>query len=130
MVKKAAAAIAIAAIVAGALYVAGFRVALDGSGMLPRFIASSPDYDALEADRARQRTAAPSPRVSEERPVMESASPAAPVMPPNAEAPPPRRPALAVWPDFRGPARDGRSSEAINTEWPAGGLPQLWKQPI
>ena len=41
-----------------------------------------------------------------------------------------RRVPPAVWPDFRGPARDGRSAEVIRTDWPAGGLPQLWKQPI
>jgi outer membrane protein assembly factor BamB len=35
-----------------------------------------------------------------------------------------------VWPDFRGPHRDGRSTETIRTDWPADGLPQLWKQPI
>ncbi len=37
---------------------------------------------------------------------------------------------MAVWPDFRGPARDGRSAEAILTDWPSSGLRQLWKQPI
>jgi outer membrane protein assembly factor BamB len=101
--------------------------------MMPRFIASSPDYDALEADRARQRAAAPAPRVAEERPAMESApSTPLPVMPESIRTveTPPRRPSLAVWPDFRGPARDGRSREAISTEWPAEGLPRLWKQPV
>lgn len=35
------------------------------------------------------------------------------------------------WTDFRGPARDGSYAEsAIQTKWPATGLPQLWKQPI
>ena len=30
----------------------GYRVGFDGSGYMPRFLAASPDYDALEADRA------------------------------------------------------------------------------
>ena len=37
----------------------------------------------------------------------------------------------AYWTDFRGPNRAGEYSESpINTEWPAAGLPRLWKQPI
>jgi outer membrane protein assembly factor BamB len=35
------------------------------------------------------------------------------------------------WTDFRGPGRDGRYEEsAIKTNWPAQGLPLLWKQPV
>jgi outer membrane protein assembly factor BamB len=35
------------------------------------------------------------------------------------------------WTNFRGPARDGRYDEqAVKTNWGAGGLPQLWRQPI
>ena len=37
----------------------------------------------------------------------------------------------AYWTDFRGPRRDGLYTEtAIRTEWPAGGLEPLWRQPI
>src|SRR5580693_3278796 len=37
----------------------------------------------------------------------------------------------AYWTDFRGPNRAGEYTESpINTEWPAAGLPRLWKQPI
>ena len=37
----------------------------------------------------------------------------------------------AYWTDFRGPNRAGEYAESpINTEWPATGLPRLWKQPI
>src|ERR1017187_890607 len=37
----------------------------------------------------------------------------------------------AYWTDFRGPNRAGEYSESpINTEWPAAGLPRLWKQPV
>jgi outer membrane protein assembly factor BamB len=45
------------------------------------------------------------------------------------EAAAPLRPP-AVWPDFRGPARDGRSLETIRTAWPSDGPRRLWKQPI
>ncbi len=35
------------------------------------------------------------------------------------------------WTNFRGPARDGRYDEqAIKTNWPAGGLKPMWKQPV
>jgi outer membrane protein assembly factor BamB len=35
------------------------------------------------------------------------------------------------WTDFRGPHRDGNYDEMpILTEWPASGLPLLWRQPI
>ena len=125
--------LAVLAIAAGALYVAGFRIALDGSGMFPRFVSSAPDYDALEADRARQREAAPPTSAADDRAPAQSApaSEAAPVAPKTLGAAEPARPRVpAIWPDFRGPARDGRSAEVIRTDWPAGGLPQLWKQPI
>ena len=37
----------------------------------------------------------------------------------------------SYWTNFRGPARDGRYDEIpIRTNWPAEGLPLLWKQPI
>lgn len=52
-------------------------------------------------------------------------SPVAPAQP-VAHAPPP-----SYWTDFRGPNRAGVYSETkINTDWPAAGLPRLWKQPI
>ncbi len=35
------------------------------------------------------------------------------------------------WIDFRGPGRDGRYEQTpIRTNWPAEGLPRLWKQPV
>jgi outer membrane protein assembly factor BamB len=41
------------------------------------------------------------------------------------------KPARNYWTDFRGPNRDGVYDELmIQTSWAAGGLPQLWKQPI
>ncbi|HYE63990.1 MAG TPA: PQQ-binding-like beta-propeller repeat protein [Pyrinomonadaceae bacterium] len=35
------------------------------------------------------------------------------------------------WTDFRGPGRDGRYDELmVKTNWPTGGLPLLWRQPV
>lgn len=137
MLRRTAIVLAIVAAIAAALYAFGVRIALDGSGTIPRFVSSGPDYDALEADRARQRVGTPPQSAPAEGPVQSAASPGA--SPPLAaeasgesirESAPAAPRAMAVWPDFRGPARDGRSAERILTEWPASGLRQLWKQPI
>jgi outer membrane protein assembly factor BamB len=122
----------------GVLYVFGVRLALDGSGTRPRFVSTSPDYDALEADRARQRERIPPP-------VKESGSD--PDSAPKSGSDPGDEPTQGIdtarnqgltpiggtpisWPDFRGPNRDGRYTDAIRTEWPTEGLPRLWKQPV
>ncbi len=63
-----------------------------------------PNFDALEASRRAQ-----------------------------ARMPLPSEPPAAAsdWPGFRGPNRDGHyDGQPIATNWPAGGLPPLWKQPI
>jgi hypothetical protein len=61
MLKRLAAVViailALLAIAAGALYVRGVRIGFDGA-RIPRFMTTAPDYDALEADRARQRAVA------------------------------------------------------------------------
>jgi outer membrane protein assembly factor BamB len=122
--------LAVLALVGGGLYLAGVRVGLDG-GSMPRFVSRGPDFDALEADRARQRAEA----AAAESPV--PPPPAAPAADstaaPEATAPSRSAPAVerASWPDFRGRHRDGRYDAApIRTEWPREGLPRLWKQPI
>ena len=43
-------------VVLGALFATGYRLALDGSGKMPRFLTKT-DYDALEADRAGRQQA-------------------------------------------------------------------------
>ena len=49
----------------------------------------------------------------------------------GAAAAAPTKSTRSYWTNFRGPARDGRYDEApIRTNWPASGLPLLWKQPI
>jgi outer membrane protein assembly factor BamB len=63
-----------------------------------------PDFDAVEASRRTQ---------------------------PKTSAPQPAPGAQADWPGFRGPLRDGHYGQTpIATNWPAGGLRALWKQPI
>lgn len=144
MLRKAALAVALVAVAAAGLYVAGFRLALDGSGMVPRFVSSGPDYDALEADRARQRERAPlgagktgsdpeavSKSGSDPQSNPESTPASGPEHGSTERVESPRsRGVTPTWSDFRGAARDGRSSEAVRTDWPSGGLPRLWKQPI
>ena len=141
MPKKMAFATALFVIVAAALYqFAGLRVALDGSGKWPRFVMRTPDYDALEADRASQHQR-PLPTAADAS--IGSVEPEVPpaVVPGNS-AGTVSAPAVAAasragatsrgsWPDFRGPNRDGRYLEtAIRTDWPREGLPRLWRQPI
>jgi outer membrane protein assembly factor BamB len=119
-------------VVLGALLAAGYRVALDGSGKMPRFLTKV-DYDALEADRALQHQEAPA--VSSSRP---EAAPAAVSVQQEARAadlavmPAAATPsAMANWTDFRGANRDGRyTARPIRTSWPREGLAQIWKQPV
>lgn len=137
MGKKVAASVALLAFAAGALYVRGFRLGLDGSGRMPRFVTSGPDYDALEAHRARQREqplpeSPTSTGTSEPSPVSATSAPPPPVAaPPASAAAAQRMPPRESWPDFRGRNRDGRYGDApIRTDWPKEGLPRLWRQPV
>ena len=135
--------VALVAVAAVLYQVGGVRVALDGSGTWPRYIFRVTDFDALEADRARQRpqpgaaAAADIPLTREAAPdgaTPSTPAPAAalstPLTPTNDEPPAAAGSTEGSWTDFRGPARDGRTDERIRTSWPAGGLPLLWKQPI
>jgi outer membrane protein assembly factor BamB len=114
-----------------AYYVFGMRIVLDGSGGLNVRFPASADEQArrIEAHRQAQRTAtadvAPPAAIA----------PASP--PPEGTAVPggagvlAADPALADWPAYRGPARDGIVPvRAILTDWPIDGLTPLWKQPI
>ncbi len=67
---------------------------------------TAPDYAAVEKSRAEQAGRGP---------VMTNRAAAGP----------------AYWTDFRGPNRDGHYDETrIQTNWPAAGLRELWRQPI
>ncbi len=83
-------------------------------------------YAAVESNRAEQAAqpaasiaAAPSPSPSPSASASPGASPVAPA------------PASNYWTNFRGPKRDGKYDEtAVSTNWPSGGLKQIWKQPV
>jgi outer membrane protein assembly factor BamB len=92
-------------------------------------------FSAVEQDRARQQ--------AEAAQATTAAAPQAAVVPgaPTATGQPAPAgttsdPATAhatrnYWTNFRGPNRDGRYDEmAVLTQWPAGGLKPIWKQPI
>ena len=86
----------------------GVRVELDG-GNLPRLARynEAAHFAALETDRAAQ-----------------------PVVPVSTTARVVDRRPEALWPAFRGAARDGTYDYGIRTDWPGDGLPLLWHQPI
>jgi outer membrane protein assembly factor BamB len=119
----------------------GLRVALDGTGAWPRFVSRAPDFDALEADRARQREhplpSLPSVAGADEPQRLPVAAVTGPQVPDADRTARDARlagaigPAHSYWPDFRGPGRDGEYRETpIRTDWPKAGLPRLWKHPI
>ena len=148
MFRKMALGIGLVVLAAVAAYhVLGLRVSVDGSGMIPRFLSSAPDYDALEADRARQRALLLSAALPQAPPAAVESGAAegvtdalsslvgATVVETPSEPSPPEASAVlpqdGYWPDFRGPRRDGRYDEGpVLTDWPADGLRQLWKHPI
>jgi outer membrane protein assembly factor BamB len=150
--KSAIVILALAVLALGVYRIGGRQVSRDGSGIWPRFFSSTPDYEALEADRARQRkTYAPvaarvdsgAPTSSPSTPELstpgrgaaatEAKLPEGRAIAPDARGEPggDRARADGFWPDFRGPNRDGRyQGVGIRTAWPPQGLPKLWKQPI
>ena len=148
MFRKMALGIGLVVLAAVAAYqVLGLRVSVDGSGMIPRFLSSEPDYDALKADRARQRAlllsadlpqappaAVESGAVEDVTDALSSLVGATVVETPSESSPPEASAVLpqdGYWPDFRGPRRDGRYDEGpVLTDWPEDGLRQLWKHPI
>ena len=120
-----------------------------GARALIALLASSsdPDYDALEADRARQRALLLSADLPQASPAavesgaaegvtdaLSSLVGATVVETPSESSPPETSAALpkdGYWPDFRGPRRDGRYDDGpVLTDWPEDGLRQLWKHPI
>jgi outer membrane protein assembly factor BamB len=81
----------------------------------------------LEAFRSRQPAQAPPPAPATVAAPAETARAAAPLTPVQTgeHVVPP------YWTDFRGPNRAGVYAETeIDPDWPAAGLPRLWKQPV
>src|SRR6185295_3740552 len=97
-------------------------------------VLPNPDADAhyaeLERHRAAQRE---SPPAVANAPSADQSPQAVAATPANSNeskpAPAPAKSTRSYWTNFRGPARDGRYDETpIRTDWPASGLPLLWKQ--
>lgn len=130
----------------------GLHVYLDGD-LRPHLAFGKPSahYDALEAQRAAQRGAGPTPAPAAHTepppaaaataavPIADAVSPAAPATAAAAPASPaqpstpgpPSATSAGSWTDYRGPARDGvYRQRAVAAAWPAGGPRLLWKQPI
>ena len=79
-------------------------------------------YRQLEAHRAAFQAPAPA---------MVEATPAAAAAPVKAASVPAPATGSTYWADFLGPGRLGHyDQEPILTEWPAGGLHKVWKQPV
>ena len=88
-------------------WLAGVRIEMSGGNlpMLTRYDAEA-HFEALEASRSARATPPPAATaVRDEGPE-------------------------AVWPAFRGAARDGHYRYPIRTHWPDDGLAPLWQQPI
>jgi outer membrane protein assembly factor BamB len=84
-------------------------------------------YAQLESNRQAQ-AAQPAPSAT----TTPSPSPTASASPsPGQTADAQAAPSRNYWTNFRGPKRDGKYDEAsVATNWPATGLPVLWKQPV
>jgi len=95
------------------------------AGAACRSTANNAHYAQLEANRQQQQAAQPAASAT----VAPSPSPSASASPSPGQAP--AEPAKNYWTNFRGPRRDGKYEEAnISTNWPANGLPVVWKQPV
>jgi outer membrane protein assembly factor BamB len=114
----------------------GLRLVFTGGGG-PRlgFVRSAGEQAEIVArHREAQRASAPPPAAAPE-PVAQPAPPSGSTIPAEPTTSATARPAaaetpFAAWTDFRGPARDGHYRGAIRTDWPAGGLQPIWKQPV
>jgi outer membrane protein assembly factor BamB len=83
-------------------------------------------YAQLEQNRNQQAAQQPAPSAAVASPSPSASVAASPGQ--TAAAPAASR---NYWTNFRGPRRDGKYDEAsVSTNWPANGLPVLWKQPV
>lgn len=128
--EKIFASLAILAMSASYLYFAYNR-----GWLTPRDGNMEAHYAELERQRAEQRAVATDSSVATPATDSNAANPVSAVAnsnesTPSAAAATPRS-RRSYWTNYRGPARDGRYDESqIRTNWPAEGLPLLWKQPI
>jgi outer membrane protein assembly factor BamB len=129
--RKLALSMALLALFAGHLFwFYGLHLEMDGTGMRPIFSFRDP---SRHEERLAERT--------ERTEVTASVPVAEPILPPEQGVGPASTeldraegsaaPADAYWSDFRGPGRAGRYDQAaIRTDWPSGGLPELWRQTV
>jgi len=83
-------------------------------------------YAELEKNRQEQ-AAQPAPSAT----TTPSPSPSASASPSPGQTADTPAPSRNYWTNFRGPKRDGKYDEAsVATNWPANGLPVVWKQPV
>jgi outer membrane protein assembly factor BamB len=84
--------------------------------------------DVLEQHR-QQQAAQPAPALAAV--ATASPSPSASASPSPGQVAPAAAPGRNYWTNFRGPKRDGKYDEvSVSTNWPATGLPVIWKQPV
>jgi outer membrane protein assembly factor BamB len=145
ILKYAGIALAVVIVIGVALFAFGLRVVLDGGGSPHLQFVRSADAHAEEVARHREAQRAQPAPAAPVAPAPPAPNPGAAPAPVAVEKPDmPSIPApssatevpasardTAYWTDFRGPLRDGHYRERpILTDWPAGGLKPMWKQPI
>ena len=82
---------------------------------------------AVEQHRQQQAAQAASAPVAAASPSAQASASASP----DQTAATQPGPARNYWTNFRGPKRDGKYDETpVATNWPANGLPVIWKQPV
>ena len=82
---------------------------------------------AVEQHRQQQAAQAPAAPVAAASPSPSASVAASPGQTASAQPAPSRN----YWTNFRGPKRDGKYDETpVSTNWPANGLPVIWKQPV
>src|SRR5215213_6306110 len=82
---------------------------------------------AVEQHRQQQAAQAPAAPVAAVSPSPQASATASPAETAAAQPASGRN----YWTNFRGPKRDGKYDETpVSTNWPANGLPIIWKQPV
>lgn len=105
------------------LMTAGMKLEMAGTGM-PRFATfDTPEEHYEKVEEARKTEPVPATQ-------HETVQAAAPAEQASAAAAASVAPVSAVWPDYRGSARDGVVKEKILTAWPEGKLQEVWRKPV
>lgn len=109
-------------------------VAVVGFVMIRRGSQNEDHYAALEAHRAQQSEQAANSQQAPSAAAAPQPSASAQASPNGPASSSPAGPAQGsrnYWTNYRGPNRDGRYDEMqVLTNWPAQGLPLLWKEPV